>query len=242
MTQFFVKRWQSFSWSRNTLLFLSGAENKSLGVRGKSLWDRDWTLCWLPETYTPVIGNTHPHVRRKKQEPLRVLRLANKTSRTKRPTTNLHYESNVPENVPVSDSATRCLAFFSFPRYPISFSCAVCQRTLSKTGLFRPALSHHTQAIHSSNTFTYAPSVQKLSPPFPRTLNLCHICYRSVWSNLPSPRSPTTVDKHRSVSGEESITKLSICSFYVLSFLSLHSKYYPKYCHSAFPNDTIKSK
>jgi len=83
MTQFFVKRWQSFSWSRNTLLFLSGAENKSLGVRGKSLWDRDWTLCWLPETYTPVIGNTHPHVRRKKQEPLRVLRLANKTSHNK---------------------------------------------------------------------------------------------------------------------------------------------------------------
>ena len=132
-------------------------------------------MCWLPETYTTVMGNTHPHVRRTKQEPLRVLRLANKS-----PTADLHHESDVPENVPVSDSATRCFAFFSFPRYPISFSYSVHQLTLSKTVPFRPALSHHTQAIQSSTIFTYAPSVQKLSPPFTRTLNLCHICYTSV--------------------------------------------------------------
>jgi hypothetical protein len=87
MTQFFVKRWQSFSWSRNTLLFLnetsSGAENKILGVGGKSLWDGDGALCWLPETYATIIGNTHPHVWRAKHEPLRVLRLANKTSHSR---------------------------------------------------------------------------------------------------------------------------------------------------------------
>ena len=89
--------------------------------------------------------------------------------RTKRPTTDLHHESNVPENVPFFDSVTRCLAFFSFHRYPISFSCSVHQMTLSKAALFRPALSHHTQNIHSSTNFSYAPSVQKLSPPFKRT-------------------------------------------------------------------------
>jgi len=174
----FVKMWQSFSWSRNTLLLLkassSRAKNISLGVRGKSLWDGDRALCLLPETYTTVIGNSHPHVRRAKQELLRVLRLANKTS---------HNRFTLWIKCPWKCARLRfgheMPCFFLISQIPnIVFTQCPSMDPLQDSPL--QASSKPTQPSHPSTTFTYARSAQKLSPPFTRTLNLCHIPYKSV--------------------------------------------------------------